>query len=257
MVKTQVEAVIEFMTKNGGFATLAQLYKYVPKIDGVHWNTKTPDASIRRIVQDKKRFLKIKPGLYSMVDYINHLPEHIKDLMQINSEQRDKNPSLHYYYQGILVEMGNIKGFATYVPPQDKNKNYINSTLGQISSIKILPKFTYEDIISRIKTVDVIWLDTLLDTGDSYFPTDVFEVENTTDFKNSLGKFYELRQFNTNMVIVAPSNKKKKFEDIINLNIYRQIKSRVTFWEYEKVETVYQKIINSQDNVVLKRLINH
>jgi hypothetical protein len=255
MSKTQAEAVIEFMSQNGGFATLLQLYDGVTKATNVQWKTKTPDASIRRIVQDKKRFLKIKPGLYALNDYKNKLPEHIRDLIRENIKS-DKTPSLHYYYQGILVEMGNLIGHATYIPPQDKNKNYINSTLGQITSIKTLPKFTYEGILNRISTLDVMWFHAPIDNSNNYFPTDVFEVEHTTDFKNSLGKFYDLKQFSTKMYMVAPSYKRKKFEEIINLEIYKEINKRVHFWEYEKLETAYQQFINSRTNPIWDRILN-
>ncbi len=59
----QHEAVIEIMTANGGYATLGHLYSEALKVPGVKWNTKTPFASIRRIVQDGRFFFKIRPGL--------------------------------------------------------------------------------------------------------------------------------------------------------------------------------------------------
>jgi hypothetical protein len=57
----QHEAVVEVMKKNGGFATLGLLYRKALEIPGVSWKTKTPFASIRRIVQDKRFFFKIRP----------------------------------------------------------------------------------------------------------------------------------------------------------------------------------------------------
>jgi len=58
----QYEAVIEVMEENGGYATLGFLNQKVLKIKDCKWNTKTPFASIRRIVQDPRFFFKIKPG---------------------------------------------------------------------------------------------------------------------------------------------------------------------------------------------------
>ena len=46
----QHEAVIQTLEKLGGKATLAQLYSEVTKIEDCNWGTKTPFASIRRIV---------------------------------------------------------------------------------------------------------------------------------------------------------------------------------------------------------------
>ncbi len=31
----------------------------------------------------------------------------------------------HTYYQGLLVQLGNLQNFMTYVPPQDKNRLYL------------------------------------------------------------------------------------------------------------------------------------
>ncbi|MDA8325306.1 MAG: hypothetical protein M0033_03715, partial [Nitrospiraceae bacterium] len=62
----QHEAVIKVMEDNGGYATLGLLYQGVPKIEECAWKTKTPFASIRRIVQDDRFFFKIKPGLWAL-----------------------------------------------------------------------------------------------------------------------------------------------------------------------------------------------
>ena len=47
----QYEAVIETIERLGGVATLGELNREVFKIKDCKWNTKTPFASIRRIVQ--------------------------------------------------------------------------------------------------------------------------------------------------------------------------------------------------------------
>ena len=60
----QYEAVIETLEMLGGVATLGELNKEVFKIKDCEWRTKTPFASIRRIVQQTKGIYKIKPGLY-------------------------------------------------------------------------------------------------------------------------------------------------------------------------------------------------
>lgn len=62
----QYEAVIETLKRLGGIATLGQLNQEVFKIRDCEWNTKTPFASIRRIVQERKEIYKIKPGLWAL-----------------------------------------------------------------------------------------------------------------------------------------------------------------------------------------------
>ncbi len=69
----QAEAVIETMKCLGGIATLGQLNQEVFKIEECKWGTKTPFATIRRIVQIDKNIYKIKPGLYGLVSYKKEL----------------------------------------------------------------------------------------------------------------------------------------------------------------------------------------
>ncbi|MDR1898069.1 MAG: hypothetical protein LBR10_14910 [Prevotellaceae bacterium] len=55
-MKTQIEQVIEVMRQNGGYATFGQLNK---SIDFSTWKTKSPQASVRRIVQLNDAFFRI------------------------------------------------------------------------------------------------------------------------------------------------------------------------------------------------------
>ena len=63
---TQAQAVIETIEALGGIATLNQINQNIFKIKDCVWKTKTPFASIRRIVQLTEGIYKIKPGLYAL-----------------------------------------------------------------------------------------------------------------------------------------------------------------------------------------------
>src|SRR3954465_1668900 len=116
----QREAVIKVMEENGGFATLGLLYREALKVEGVEWKTSTPLASIRRIVQDGKFFFKIKPGLWALKGF-KDAP--LNNLME--SAKRNKEEFDHTYYQGLLVELGNLKSLKTFVPAQDRNRLFL------------------------------------------------------------------------------------------------------------------------------------
>lgn len=60
----QNEAVILTLEKLGGVATLGQLNQEVFKIKECEWKTKTPFASIRRIVQLDKNIVENFFGLF-------------------------------------------------------------------------------------------------------------------------------------------------------------------------------------------------
>lgn len=132
----QHEQVIEVMRKNGGYATLGFL-NY--NVDVSKWASITPFASIRRIVQDKRYFFKIKPGLWALNEFKSEV---LKKFEIENSIPKNIDFS-HSYYQGLLLEIGNLKRLYTYVPPQDKNKIFLNSSLGSISTLKTILDFSY------------------------------------------------------------------------------------------------------------------
>ena len=228
----QHEAVILSMEQLGGQATLAQLYQNVMKISNCQWNTKTPFASIRRIVQIRPEIFKIRPGLYALRSHQAEL-----GLIEENDESLKKPEVIdqnHTYYQGLLVELGNLRNYDTYIPNQDQNKIYINKPLKQIRSLQSIPNFSYEKMVSKSKSIDVIWF------NHRKMPHTLIEVEFTTDFQNSLLKFIELQDFNVQMVICADENKRKEFQDKICFEAFREIKERVRYLNFETLVHQYE-----------------
>ena len=57
----QCDIVRQVMHESGGFATLSDLYQTVVCAPGWYSKSKTPFASIRRIVQDTRFFFKFVP----------------------------------------------------------------------------------------------------------------------------------------------------------------------------------------------------
>ena len=148
---TQEEQVIETMRREGGYATLRRLNEIV---DFSTWKTKTPEATVRRIVQVSKAIFKIQPGLWAL--------EECRDQVLRKFELKLGNPHSeeqfsHGYYQGLLVEIGKFRNQLTYVPAQDHNRLFVDKRLGEISDTTELPRFTHDVLMKRAKTVDVIW----------------------------------------------------------------------------------------------------
>ena len=150
----QYEAVIKTMGENGGYATLGFLYQHVPEVTDVEWKTKTPFASIRRIVQDPRFFFKIKPGLWALNSHAQSLPADI--LPKSSTSPKEKEVFDHSYYQGLIVEIGNLKKFTTSVPGQDKNKLFLGKKLGDLAKVKEFYHFTYDEVVKRASTIDVV-----------------------------------------------------------------------------------------------------
>lgn len=235
---TQKDYVIKAMEQNGGYATFQQLNQMV---DFTTWGTKTPFASVRRIVQTNNEFFRIQPGLWALKDY----EQKVLDKFNIvSSDAKSVAEFTHSYYQGIIVEIGNIRKYATYVPPQDKNKKFLGQSLSQLTSTDTIFDFTYPETLRKAKTVDTIWF------NERKMPCAFYEVEHSTDIKNSLNKFYELQDFRAKFYIVAAKERKEQFCDIISASIYRPIKELVDFVEYEALIKQYEKESQNIERVI-------
>ena len=229
----QHEAVIKTMERHGGFSTLGYLYQEVLKVPDVEWKTKTPFASIRRIVQDERFFFKIKPGLWALKSFREKLPFDISPAQKISElKQEEFN---HAYYQGLLVEVGNLKNFQTFIPNQDKNKNFLGKRLGDLTTIKEFYSFSYDHIINKAQTVDVSWF------NQRKMPSIFFEIEHSTDIQNSLLKFVELQDFHVEFFIVADKVRRREFEQKTGLNAFIPIQRRVKFLGYEQLSEWHTK----------------
>jgi len=225
---TQEQQVIETMRRLGGYATFRRLNSTV---DFSTWKTKTPEASVRRIVQKSDQIFRIQPGLWALEE----CREDVLKLFELKiGNAKSEERFNHGYYQGLLVKIGKFRNRITYVPPQDKNRLFLRQKLGEITDTTTIPLFTYSSLLKRARTVDVIWF------NERQMPSDFYEVEHTTDIKNSLSKFYELQDFSAGFYIVADKSRKKEFEDKLHVSMYGPIEKRVSFLEYDKVVMMYE-----------------
>jgi len=233
----QHEAVIETIERLGGIATLGQINQEIFNIKDCEWKTKTPFASIRRIVQLNKDIYKIKPGLYALNKYKAKL-ENRGIISEEISEKSSKEFTEfnHSYYQGLLLEIGNMKGMSTYIPPQDKNKLFLDRPLKEISSLERIFDFSYSELVRRAKTIDVIWF------NERKLLSSAFEVEHSTDIQNSLLKFNDLQDFYTSFYIVSSLKRKEEFLKKVNYSSFREIKNRVKFIDYQYVSDLHTKM---------------
>ncbi len=233
----QNEAVIETMKQLGGIATPGQLNREVFNIKDCEWRTKTPFASIRRIVQLDKNIYKIRPGLYGLVSHRKDLEEQGYVLeTEKNSKSKAISAFNHAYYQGLLLQIGNMRGLATYVPKQDKKKLFLQTSLGSLSSVATLPAYSYDRLVKRSSTIDVIWL------NQRQMPHSFFEIEHSTDIQNSLLKYNDLQDFFVRMVIVADKRRKDEFDDKLHYLAFEDLykNKRVAFLDYETLSKQYE-----------------
>jgi len=240
----QHEAVIQTLERLGGQATLAELYREVMKIKNCKWGTKTPFASIRRIVQTRPEIFKVRPGLWALRSYQSKL-----GLIEQTNDKRLSPEAIeqgHSYYQGLLVVVGNLRGFATYVPNQDKNKLFVNKPLQELRLLQKLPAFSHDYLVKRSGSIDVIWF------NSRQMPNSFFEVEHSTDIQNSLLKFHDLQDFYVRMIIIADEKRRTGFEEKIKRSAFNEIKDRVKFLGYNTLVKQYEyEILKSGQEFVI------
>jgi hypothetical protein len=227
----QYEAVILTLEKLGGQATLGELNKEVLKINECEWKTKTPFASIRRIVQIRPEIFRVRPGLWALRSYQKKL-----NIVEFDSRNNDKKyqEENHSYFQGLVAKIGNFRNFSTYIPNQDKNKLFIQTPLGEIRSLESIPQYSYPEIVQRSGTIDVIWF------NKRRMPDSFFEVEHSTDIQNSLLKFFDLQDFFARMVIVADEHRYLEFQTKIKYNALADFSGRVKFLGYSALVQQYE-----------------
>ena len=229
---TQWMEVVSALENLGGIATLSQLSNSLlgPGGAGLSWATKTPEATIRRIVRNTPNYIHaIKPGLYCLREHAESYEDDYSIALdgEVHSNVVARN---HWYYQGLLTEIGNERGYNTFIPAQDKNRAFGSQKLGEICTSTKLPSFGYRCFVRRARTVDVIWL------NHRDMLSKLFEVEFSTDMLNSLVKFNELRDFYAQFSIVAPPHRQNHFVNRIEMDTFRDIRKRVTFISTDQID---------------------
>ncbi len=227
---TQTQQVIDAMRRNGGYSTLGNLYHIV---DTSQWKTKTPQESIRRIVQQSGEIFKIQPGLWALEECRNAVLEKFE---LKGKESRNVEQFTHGYYQGLLVEIGNMKHFTTYVPAQDQHRKFLEKPLVEICDTIEIPPFGYKRMTQRAKTVDVIWF------NERNMPNSFFEVEHSTDIQNSVTKFCDLQDYYSRFYIVAPRYREEQFHKVMEHTAFKDIKLRVMFCNYDTISAQYDAL---------------
>ncbi len=233
----QHEVVKLALARNGGFATLGHLYQVVTKMP--EWKSSSLDqyANIRRIVQKTSGIFRIRIGLWGLeaqkaaIGLQLALPEY--------APQATVEIYSHSYYQGLLVELGNLKHYETAIPAQDKNKPFLKQTLAAVATLPKPYDFTFPNIMSHARTIDVSWY------NERHYPDSFFEVEHSTDIYNSLRKFVEFQDFKLKFCIVADQQRKGEFDKKLKSAAYKAVANRVKFLSYEDLSGWHSKLSES------------
>jgi len=109
-----------------------------------------------------------------------------------------------------------------------------------LRTLAAFPAFTYPTLLRHGQTIDVSWFNA------RGLPDAFFEVENTTDMKNSLLKFVELQDFRTGFHIVADGARRAEYRQRLGLAAFAPLRERVRFWDYAALATLHDKELEAR-----------
>ena len=236
--QTQADDVERALAALGGYATLADLYKRSPV---QQWGTKTPFATVRRILQMDPRFFRIRPGLWGLSAQRNSILDSLQIAETAPEEQQQAFD--HTYYQGLALMIGRLRGYEVFAPKPDRGKPFLGEPLGAQVSVQEFPRFTYDTLCQRAQTIDVIWFH-IREAG--LFPNAYFEIEHTTDFNSALIKFAEFQDFRICFYIVARRERQGEFQKRIRASVFDAIRAWVKFVDCETLVRLYEREVYAQ-----------
>ena len=227
--KTQAAQVMEALELLGGMAQLGDLYRVLLQSSARDWETKTPQATIRRIVRNTKGIIVVKGGLYALEAHKQRL-----NIAEITNEDgTEAYEFTHSYYQGLAAEIGGMKNHKVFTPAQDRQKTFMQKTLADVTTCHDIPPFTHNQITKKAKSIDVVWF------NERAMPCHLIEIEDTTDFTDALGRFLALQDFKTEMSIVSAKDRKRQYDERIGEDYFQPIKKRVKFIDYASLNKQY------------------
>ena len=220
---TWKEMVRNALLELGGQGHLSEINE---KVKG-HPKTKTNPTwrdTIRRVVRQYKIFEPVLPersGIYKLVEEIR--PE-------VGAQTFTEEPEVdHGIAQGMLVTLGKIYGYETYVPLRDQTiRKFQGKPLSSFVTVTDCTNIFRGPNLPKIREIDALWFD-----EDDYglFPIYAFEVEETTGVRSGLDRLLKIpKRFLVKFYIIAPSaSEKALFDRLVNQTPFRSFRDRFSF----------------------------
>ncbi len=235
---TKVEALLQLMKDNGGLASWQFIYnnleKYYPKIkESEEWQAGVR-GTLYREIRSGTNFKKVGIGVFGLIDY---------DSKVIEEEIKSDTVRMHSYIQGVMIELGNYEKYDTYSPDASAIFQQ-NIKVGEISSMKDVPQFSYQAIVDIAKRIDVLYFNT---TGYQ-FPRRAIEiVDSIGTLESSLSRVYQLKGFQADFVILTPERYVEKVQRTLNKEPYSIERERFIVRNYDEVLKFYKAKVEAEN----------
>jgi len=234
---TWKEIVRDALLELGGQGHLSEINKIVEGHPKTETNPTWRDT-IRRVVRQYKIFEPVPPersGIYKLAEEVP-----IKTEPQSFTEKPEID---HGIAQGMLVTIGKIYGYETYVPSHDQTiRNFQGKPLRDFVTVSECADIFRGPNLSKIREIDVLWFD-----EDDYglFPVYAFEVEETTKVKSGLDRLLKIpSRFSTRFFVIGPSTQEEElFSRYVNQTPFRKFRDRFRFKLYKELEALYNSAL--------------
>lgn len=161
-------------------------------------------------------------------DIMPNEPERDTPIIKTSEFKIDSHEAAEYF----LLELGMMMGYDTYTA--DQSKFYGEKRLGEISTLDKPYEFASEMTLNIVKNIDVMWFDR------EESPTHCFEVEHTTAIGTGLSRLIQISRGPVKLFIVAPEDKRRKYEQFLNRTQYRRRRDDFNFISYEELTELYE-----------------
>ena len=232
--QTWKDVVAKALEGLGGQGHLSQINE---RVEGHPKTATNPtwQATIRRVVRQYSIFEPVPPqnsGVYRLVGVSPLQPEP----QRLDSQDAEIN---HGIAQGMLVALGNIYGYETFVPTHDQTtRTFQGKRLGESVTVKDCTDIFRGPNLSKVREIDVLWF-----TEDDYglFPSYAFEVEHSTRVKQGLDRLLKIpARFLVSLFIVAPGTQEERlFGNLVSQTPFRNHRDRFVFRSYQQLQDVY------------------
>lgn len=192
-------------------------------------------VSALRIVKDELRDF----GIVDFIDldvffwYIfNNIMPNIDEIVQSTLKTSNIIIDSHEAAEFYLLELGRMLSPDTYTA--DQSRFYGETRLGDKASLQSVPDYDISQrVLNIVKNVDIIWF------SDDRNPTHCFEVEHTTDINSGMSRLIQIYP-GAKLFIVAPENKRRRYEQLLNNIPYRRRRYDFRFISYEELAALYE-----------------
>jgi hypothetical protein len=230
------EVIEAIMEANRGVASLELLYqqasRYRSPLPAGDWQ-KTLRGVLYREVR-RGRYVKVGLGVYALPSPSLQDSAYAQAVRGVSSsDYLQQVDDVHSAVEGMLIEIGNYLEYQTYT--SDRNRVFDGKRLGDLCRLQQVPPFTYQELVDTVSRCDVIWFS----HGQRPFPKFVYEVENTTNFVNSMHKMYQLKDIEARFVLVAPEARRSEFQQRLKDEPFSGVSSRYAFRSFEQVAEFY------------------